>query len=79
MKFVVLISLAASLISCSYMPFIAEEALEVLEEGVEAEIREHMVKKWYEEDIEEAADFKEKFLDGFALRIRKVKWPWGVC
>lgn len=78
MKFVVLISLAV-MTGCAYLPYIAEETLEIIEEVVEIEEHRNIALKWYEEDSEEAAEFREKFLDGFALRIKKVKWPWGIA
>lgn len=83
MKFVVLISLAL-FTGCAYLPYIAEETLEIIEEVAEIEEHRHMAVRWWEEDTEEGEALRKIFFEQIkenphCLRLRKHKWPWGIC
>lgn len=82
MKIVVLISLAV-MTGCAYMPYIAEETLEIIEEVAEIEEHRNIAIKWWEENTEEAERLKELYWSGIignshCFRIKPKKWPYGM-
>lgn len=70
--------------SCAYLPYIAQETLEIIEEVAEIEEHRNVAIRWWEEDSEEAEKLKELYWSGIignshCIRIRPKKWPFGMC